>query len=185
MFGQKSKNQKEEERREEEEEGGRKKCRGRGRKKKSKPAVGVGGPARFPGRRLGVLHSVASLRGGIKNLRSNLGTRRRFMIQPLFFFKSGFLIPKISNPTSLLHFMVYQFLYIYIVVCDLNMKITGIALFGCSLGFSDFFFVIGTQDSILLNLNPNGHIVEAKIEISLFNPVLLMNSDHLYLPKFS
>ena len=48
---------------------------------------------------------------------------------------------------------------VYIVVCDLNLKITGIALFGCSLGFSDFFFVIRTQDSILLNLNPNGHIV--------------------------
>ena len=65
------------------------------------------------------------------------------------------------------------------------MKITGIALFSCSLGFSYFFFVIGTQDSILLNLNPNGHIVEAKMEISLFNPILLMNSDQLYLPKFS
>ena len=37
--------------------------------------------------------------------------------------------------------------------------------------FSDFFFVIRTEDSILLNLNPNvhikGHIVEAKMEISI------------------
>ena len=33
--------------------------------------------------------------------------------------------------------------------------------------FSDFFFVIRTEDSILLNLNPNGHIVEAKLEISI------------------
>ena len=74
---------------------------------------------------------------------------------------------------------------IYIVVCDLNLKITGIALFGCSLGFSDFFFVICTQDSILLNLNPNGQIVEAKMEISLFNQILLMNSDQLYLPKYN
>ena len=63
-------------RREEEEEGGRKKCRRRGRKKKSKPVVGAGGPAQFPGRQLDVLHSAASLRGGKKNLRSNLGTRR-------------------------------------------------------------------------------------------------------------
>ena len=58
---------------------------------------------------------------------------------------------------------------IYIVVCDLNLKITGIALFGCSLIFQIFFFVICTEDSILLNLNPNGHInshiIEAKMEI--------------------
>ena len=33
--------------------------------------------------------------------------------------------------------------------------------------FSDFFFVIRTEDSILLNLNPNDHIVEAKMEISI------------------
>ena len=56
---------------------------------------------------------------------------------------------------------------IYIVVCDLNMKITGIALFGCSLSFLDFFFVIHTQDSILLNLNPNCHLVEVKMKISI------------------
>ena len=59
---------------------------------------------------------------------------------------------------------------IYVVVCDLNLKITGIALFGCSLIFQ-IFFVIRTEDSILLNLNPNGHInghiVEAKMEISI------------------
>ena len=35
---------------------------------------------------------------------------------------------------------------IYIVVCDLNMKITGIALFGCSLGFSDFFLLFILSD---------------------------------------
>ena len=52
-------------------------------------------------------------------------------------------------------------------------------------GIFRFFFVIRTQDSILLNLNPNGHIIEAKMEISLFNQILLMNSDQLYLPKFS
>ena len=59
---------------------------------------------------------------------------------------------------------------IYIVVCDLNLKITGIALFGCSLIFH-IFFVIRIEDSILLNLNPsghiNGHIVETKMEISI------------------
>ena len=143
MFGQKSKNQKEEERREEKEEGGRKKCRRRGRKKKSKPAVGAGGLARFPDRQLGVLHSVASLRGGKKNLRSNLGTRRRFMIQPLFFLKAVFFFKKSQIQPLFCIFWFISFC-IYIVVCDLNMKITGIALFGCSLGFSDFFFVIGT-----------------------------------------
>ena len=53
---------------------------------------------------------------------------------------------------------------IYIIVCDLNLKITSIALFGCSLIFQ-IFFVIRTEYSILWNLNPNDHIVEAKMEI--------------------
>ena len=62
MFGQKSKNQKEEEEeRKKNREGGRS-VGALGRKKKSKPAVGVGGLARFPGRRLVVLHSAGSLR---------------------------------------------------------------------------------------------------------------------------
>ena len=80
-------------------------------------------------------------------------------LRAVFFFKKSQIQPL---------FCIFWFMIgcMYIVVCDLNIKITGIALFGCSLIFQ-IFFVIRTEDSILLNLNPNGHIVEAKMEISI------------------
>ena len=138
MFGQKSKNQKGGRRREEEEEGGRKKCRRWGRKNKSKPVVGADGPARFPGQRLSVLHSATSLRGGKKTQiqprhSAPVYDPTSLFLRAVFFFKKSQIQPI---------FFIFWFMIgcIYIVVCDLNMKITSIALFGCSLGFSDFFF---------------------------------------------
>ena len=75
-------------------------------------------------------------------------------------------------------------MYIYCCLC-FESENHGYCTVWLFFGFFIFFFVIRTQDSILLNLNPNGHIVEAKIEISLFNPILLMNSDKIYLPKYN
>ena len=92
---------------------------------------------------------------------SHLGIFDRQLIpfnSPIASLRGGNFFKK-SKIRPLLCIFLFMIGCIYIVVCDLNLKIMGIALFGSYLIFQIFFLLF------VLNLNPNGHIIEAKMEI--------------------